>query len=71
MKTTKTTDTTYERIDVSTMDRQIITVLSVSPMSADVSIEHIAADGRSVEDTIGPVPLAQVPNSVLLTHFRG
>ncbi len=68
---TKTTDTTYERIDVSTMDRQILTVLSVSPMSADVSVEHIAADGRSIDDTIGPVPLPQVPNSILAAYFRG
>ena len=67
MKTT--TDTTFERIDVTTMDRQIITLLDVSSTSADVSIEHVAGDGRHVEDTIGPVPLAQVPNSVLLAHF--
>jgi hypothetical protein len=65
MQDTKATDTTYERIDVTTETRQIITVLDVSHVSATVSIETIRADGRPVEDTIGPVPLTQVPPSVL------
>ena len=71
MKATKTTDTTFERFNTNTKDRQIVTVLSVTAIgSAVCSVEGIAADGRDVSDYVTVISMEGIP-AALRKRIRG